>query len=110
MSWIQCYTFLSNEQSVRCLGFVFGVSQVIGFNRRTIENPGTSFFHGGITGFVYGIGFEILGGFCTPYMRIGLNSMLIMGTGYKQFNNWRNPPPLTFNEPTIKISINSEDN
>lgn len=105
MSWNRCFTFLAQERTVQRLGFVFGASQVIGFNRRTIENPGSSFMRGGITGVFYGIGFEILGDFCTPHMRVGLNSMLLLATAYKQFNNWRDPP-LIFNDPVIEINLN----
>jgi hypothetical protein len=107
MSWNRCYTFLAQQRTAQRLGFVFGASQVIGFNQCTIENPGSSFMCGGIMGFVYGIGFEIVGDFCTPHMRVGLNSMLLLATGYKQFKNWRNPP-LTFDDPLINILINEK--
>lgn len=107
MFWEKCYTFLAHMRTAQRLGFVFGASQVIGFNKRTIENPGASCLIGFIVGCVYGLGFDILGSFCTPHMAVCLNGMVIGATVYKQFNNWSNPP-LTFDNPVINISINNE--
>ena len=86
------YSVLSKSNTLETAGFLLGLSQTVGVNKRTLEYPGTSFFNGAIVGIVYTLGFGIVGSMCSKPVMCGLNSLLIASICYKQYNNLMHPP------------------
>lgn len=103
MAWKPVFEGLSQDVNVRRFGFALGMSQVMGLNKRTIENPGVSFVRGGICGAFYSVGFDIIGSFCAPHLKIILNSVLLTSTAFYQIRNYRDPPDF-FTNFTLEIN------
>ncbi|AYV82394.1 MAG: hypothetical protein Homavirus44_1 [Homavirus sp.] len=70
--YTQYYRFLCRKDVAITSGFIWGMSQHVGINKRTAQAPLTTLFSGTITGFIFGIGTSLLVGNLLPPPLVGL--------------------------------------
>ncbi len=88
MNCENCYELLTSEQVIAGLGFVYGASQNVNFNKETLKAPGMTFLSGLYIGAVYAGGFGYLASMCPRPYRAVLGVALVASIGYYQYKNF----------------------